>query len=858
MTRVRPADPRRRPDDVGVARRRDRRRRPGRSRAARARRSTRRGLHVLPGVVDAHVHLNEPGRADWEGFATGTAALAAGGATTAVDMPLNAHPPTRRRRRLRRASAPRRSAPRASTSRSGAASCPATSTRWTSWPRAAWSASRRSWPTAASTTSRPPTTSRSTRACARAAALGLPVAVHAESREITAGLLARARVAAGRTGDARLARLAARGRRDGGDRPRDPPRRGGRLRAARRPRLHRARRRARGRGARARRRRHLRDLPALPRADRGGRRAPRRGREVRAAAAPGRRARGAVGARSRTARCRWSPPTTRRRPPAHEGGRRAAAWGGIAGAQTTLPLVLGDGPAPRRARRRGAGGLPGPAASASRARAGSSRAPTPTSCSSTARRATSCAPRTCTSATRSARSSAARCARARRAHDPARADGLRRRAAGGRAARQAGDAGMSDGLDAAIDRLARVQRRPRGGRDHARGLHADLRRRRWSGWRSGCAAPGLETRLDAFGNLWGRWEGSEPDAPRVVTGSHVDTTLNAGRYDGVVGVLGRDRGGARAARRRASRRAAADRGDRLRRRGAALRHRAASAAARSSARSARDDLDALRDRDGVSLAEALRGPGFDPARVAEARLDPATVHAFVELHIEQGAVLETARRADRRRHRDRRAARLPADPPRRGDALRRDADGAAPRRAGRRRRGHDRARAARARVAERHDRRHRRRPARCGRARSTSCRARSSSTSTSATATSPRARPSSTGCVAAAREIAGRARPRGRGRADRRGHAGAVRRRVVAAAEAACEELGLPLPAHDQRRLPRRDDPGRRRAGRDGLRAERAAASATTPTSTPRPSSSTRACACWPGSSRRLAQNPSR
>jgi allantoinase len=53
-----------------------------------------RGLELLPGVVDAHVHLNEPGRTDWEGFATGTMALAAGGVTTAVDMPLNAHPPT--------------------------------------------------------------------------------------------------------------------------------------------------------------------------------------------------------------------------------------------------------------------------------------------------------------------------------------------------------------------------------------------------------------------------------------------------------------------------------------------------------------------------------------------------------------------------------------------------------------------------------------------------------------------------------------------------------------------------------------------------------------------------------------------
>ena len=52
------------------------------------------GLHLLPGVVDAHVHFNEPGRADWEGFETGTRALAAGGATAAIEMPLNSHPPT--------------------------------------------------------------------------------------------------------------------------------------------------------------------------------------------------------------------------------------------------------------------------------------------------------------------------------------------------------------------------------------------------------------------------------------------------------------------------------------------------------------------------------------------------------------------------------------------------------------------------------------------------------------------------------------------------------------------------------------------------------------------------------------------
>ncbi len=52
------------------------------------------GLHVFPGLIDAHVHFNEPGRAEWEGIATGSRALAAGGATLFFDMPLNAHPPT--------------------------------------------------------------------------------------------------------------------------------------------------------------------------------------------------------------------------------------------------------------------------------------------------------------------------------------------------------------------------------------------------------------------------------------------------------------------------------------------------------------------------------------------------------------------------------------------------------------------------------------------------------------------------------------------------------------------------------------------------------------------------------------------
>ncbi|MDH6119926.1 allantoinase AllB [Kitasatospora sp. GAS204B] len=51
-------------------------------------------IALLPGLVDTHVHVNEPGRTEWEGFATATRAAAAGGVTTIIDMPLNSIPPT--------------------------------------------------------------------------------------------------------------------------------------------------------------------------------------------------------------------------------------------------------------------------------------------------------------------------------------------------------------------------------------------------------------------------------------------------------------------------------------------------------------------------------------------------------------------------------------------------------------------------------------------------------------------------------------------------------------------------------------------------------------------------------------------
>jgi allantoinase len=61
---------------------------------ARSRVAVPPGERLIPGLVDTHVHVNEPGRTEWEGFASATRAAAAGGVTTIIDMPLNSLPPT--------------------------------------------------------------------------------------------------------------------------------------------------------------------------------------------------------------------------------------------------------------------------------------------------------------------------------------------------------------------------------------------------------------------------------------------------------------------------------------------------------------------------------------------------------------------------------------------------------------------------------------------------------------------------------------------------------------------------------------------------------------------------------------------
>jgi ureidoglycolate amidohydrolase len=194
-------------------------------------------------------------------------------------------------------------------------------------------------------------------------------------------------------------------------------------------------------------------------------------------------------------------------------------------------------------------------------------------------------------------------------------------------------------LHAAIDRLAAFNDDPDAG-GITREVFTPTYRRALEYVAELMNGVGLRTRIDAFGNLYGRWDGGDPAAAQVVTGSHVDTTLNAGRYDGVVGVLGAIeairllRAAGLAPRRPIE--VVAFAGEEPRFGTGCIGSRAVMGDL------SRADLDRLADRDGVSLADALRAAGLDPDALRDARWDPDRVHAFVELHIEQGAVLETS------------------------------------------------------------------------------------------------------------------------------------------------------------------------------------------------------------------------
>jgi allantoate deiminase len=154
---------------------------------------------------------------------------------------------------------------------------------------------------------------------------------------------------------------------------------------------------------------------------------------------------------------------------------------------------------------------------------------------------------------------------------------------------------------------------------------------------------GLRTWQDAAGNLHGRTEGAVPGAPVLLLGSHLDTVVDAGRYDGVVGVLMAIEVAARLVSDGATLPFALEvvafsdeEGTRF---GKALLGSSAVAGVWD------ESWWDLRDGDGTTLRAAFESFGLDPARVGEAAVDPASLVGYLEAHIEQGPYLEQADQA---------------------------------------------------------------------------------------------------------------------------------------------------------------------------------------------------------------------
>jgi len=149
---------------------------------------------------------------------------------------------------------------------------------------------------------------------------------------------------------------------------------------------------------------------------------------------------------------------------------------------------------------------------------------------------------------------------------------------------------------------------------------------------------GMAVRIDAIGNLIGRLPGRLDDSRVFIVGSHIDSVPNAGKYDGVLGVLL----GVAAAKalaghdfKRALDVIAFSEEEGVRFRTPYLGSRAV--CGRFDA-----DLLALTDADGVTLAQAIRDFGLDPAKIPEAAYRRGQVAGYVEAHIEQGPVLDSA------------------------------------------------------------------------------------------------------------------------------------------------------------------------------------------------------------------------
>lgn len=150
---------------------------------------------------------------------------------------------------------------------------------------------------------------------------------------------------------------------------------------------------------------------------------------------------------------------------------------------------------------------------------------------------------------------------------------------------------------------------------------------------------GLEVREDAIGNIYGKLPGTEKDLAPVWTGSHIDTVLKGGMFDGTIGVIG----GMEALRQ-------INESGLIHKRDIEVivftseeptRFGLGCLGSRALAGELTiKDMEALRDKDGITLAQTLRTVGYNLSEYSNVKKKKGDVFASVELHIEQGAVLE--------------------------------------------------------------------------------------------------------------------------------------------------------------------------------------------------------------------------
>ncbi len=192
-----------------------------------------------------------------------------------------------------------------------------------------------------------------------------------------------------------------------------------------------------------------------------------------------------------------------------------------------------------------------------------------------------------------------------------------------------------DRLSGELDSLGAISAEPAPVVTRVVYTEADLRARRFV--RNLCVDAGLAVREDPVGNTFARWEGSEPGLPAVATGSHIDAIPNAGRFDGTVGVLG----GLEAIR-------ALQRAGLRPRRSIELVIFTSEEPTRfgigcfGSRMLAGTNAGALRDAEGRTIDEVRSAAGFTGA-LSDVPLPKGFYSAFVELHIEQGPLLEEKR-----------------------------------------------------------------------------------------------------------------------------------------------------------------------------------------------------------------------